>query len=233
VTNEVDIWAVLPIKDTALAKQRLSALLSAGQRTELARAMLHDVIDAVAASRSLAGVMFVTIDPFARALAQRIGACILDAGASDGQTAAITAAARMLAAERRGAMLTIPGDVPLVTAAEIDTVIGQHPVGDAFTIVPSHDELGSNAVLCSPPDRVPLRFGDNSYRPHVEAARRCGLVPKIVRLPGLALDIDRPRDVKALLRAPVRTRAHAILQKFGIKWEQNPCQQIDDTNIGH
>jgi 2-phospho-L-lactate guanylyltransferase len=195
--------------------------------------MLHDVVDAVAASTSLADVVFVTADPFARALARRIGARILHEDASDGQTAAIMAAARMLAAERRGAMLTIPGDVPLVTADEINTVIDQHPVGDAFTIVPSHDELGSNAVLCSPPNRVPLRFGDNSYYPHVEAARRCGLVPKIVRLPGLALDIDHPRDVQALLRRPARTRAHAILQKFGVQREQNVCQQTDDTNIGH
>jgi 2-phospho-L-lactate guanylyltransferase len=167
--------------------------------------------------------LFVTTDPFARALARRIGARILDAGASDGQTAAIAAASRMLAADRRGAMLTVPGDVPLITAAEIDTVIRQHPLGDAFTIVPSHDELGSNAVLCSPPDRVPLRFGENSYYPHVEMARRCGLVPKIVRLPGLALDIDHPRDVKALLHVPARTRAHAVLEKFGVQPDCSVC----------
>ena len=62
----------------------------------------------------------------------------------------------------------------------------------SFTIVPAHDELGSNAVLCAPPFAVPLRFGDDSYFPHLMAARRQGIEPTIVRLPGIGLDIDHP-----------------------------------------
>ena len=211
-----DIWAVLPVKDTASAKQRLAPLLSGEQRTELARAMLEDVVDAVVAAPSLAGIIFVTTDPFASALARRIGARILVEGASSGQTEAIATAARTLSAESHGAMLTIPGDVPSVTGAEIETVIRSHGTGAAFTIVPAHDELGSNAVLCSPANCVPLRFGDNSFYPHLQTARRCGLVPEIVRLPGLALDVDHPRDVEALLRLTARTRARALVEQFGV-----------------
>jgi 2-phospho-L-lactate guanylyltransferase len=216
VTNR-DIWAVLPVKDTAAAKLRLSARLTPQQRTALARAMLEDVADALASTGSLAGIVLMTTDPFARDVARRIGARVLAEGAHDGQTGAIAAAARVLAAERRGAMLTIPGDVPLVTAAEIETVIARHADAPAFTIVPAHDELGSNMIVCSPPDRVPLRFGDNSYFPHLDAARRCGVTPAIVRLPGLALDIDHPRDMEAFMRIPSRTRARALLDEFGIR----------------
>ena len=39
------------------------------------------------------------------------------------------AAARRLAAEGRGAMLTLPGDIPLVTAAEIERLIAAHRAG--------------------------------------------------------------------------------------------------------
>ena len=212
-----DIWAVLPVKDTTTAKQRLSAMLSAEQRTEFARAMLEDVVDALAASSTLVGIVLVTVDPFASTLAQRIGARVLTDGAQDGQTSAIASGARMLARERRGAMLTVPGDVPLMTAAEIDTVVVRHAAGDAFTIVPAHDELGSNAVLCSPPDRVPLRFGDNSYFPHLNEARRSGITPTIVRLPGLSLDIDHPSDVDTFLRIPSRTHARLRLDELGIR----------------
>ena len=86
----------------------------------------------------------------------------------------------------------------------------------SFTIVPAHDELGSNAVLCAPPAAVPLRFGDDSYFPHLAAARRCGIEPTIVRLPGIALDIDHPADLRMFLRAPrMPTRTLALLEGFG------------------
>src|ERR1700761_5834782 len=124
--------------------------------------------------------------------------------------------ARALAAEGR-AMLTLPGDIPRVTAAEIDAVVSSCPPAPSFTIVPAHDELGSNAVLCAPPAAVPLRFGDDSYFPHLAAARRSGIEPTILRLPGIALDIDHPTDLRMLLRAPRRpTRTLALLERFGL-----------------
>ena len=114
-------------------------------------------------------------------------------------------------------MLTLPGDIPRVTAAEIDTVVSSCLPAPSFTIVPAHDELGSNAVLCAPPGSVPLRFGDDSYFPHLAAARRAGIEPTIVRLPGIALDIDHPADLRMFLRAPrMPTRTLALLEEFGV-----------------
>ena len=71
----------------------------------------------------------------------------------------------------------------------------------AFTIVPARDRMGSNAVLCSPADAVPLRFGDDSFFPHLDAARARGIEPEVVRLPRIALDIDTPEDLALFLRA--------------------------------
>ena len=92
--------------------------------------------------------------------------------------------------------------------------------GDApsLTIVPAHDELGSNAVLCAPPLVMPLRFGDDSYFPHLATARRHGIEPTIVRLPGIGLDIDHPVDLRAFLRAKPRvpTRTLALLEGLGL-----------------
>ncbi len=77
--------------------------------------------------------------------------------------------------------------------------------------------LGSNAVLCAPPTAVPLRFGDDSYFPHLTAARRCGIEPTILRLPGIALDIDHPADLRMFLRAPrISTRTLTVLEGLGI-----------------
>ena len=56
---------------------------------------------------------------------------------------------------------------------------------------------------------MPLRFGDNSYFPHLDAARRCGIEPTVIRLPGIAMDIDHPADLAHFLRLPpARADAH-------------------------
>jgi 2-phospho-L-lactate/phosphoenolpyruvate guanylyltransferase len=91
-----------------------------------------------------------------------------------------------------------------------------HGPAPAVTLAPSRDRRGSNAVACSPPDLLPLRFGDNSFLPHLQRARALGIEPRIVARPGLALDIDRPDDLAAFLAMPSPTRAYAYLAESGI-----------------
>ena len=86
-----DVWAVIPVKETAGAKQRLAALLSAKLRQALALAMLEDVLEAVAGVNGLGGAMLVTVDPQAIALARRYGAHAIADGAHDGHTGAVNA----------------------------------------------------------------------------------------------------------------------------------------------
>ena len=216
MSRTADVWAVVPVKDTTAAKQRLGQAVPAGLRQRLALAMAEDVLAALTAATGLAGICVVTIDPVAARLAQRYGARVLDGGARDGQTGAIAAAAGLLAREGRGAMLALPGDIPLVTPEEIATVISAHQRPTDFVIVPAHDGRGSNAILCAPPGVVPLRFGDDSFVPHLAAARRAGIEPTIVRLPGIGLDIDHPQDLAVFLKIRSSTRTRLVLQEAGM-----------------
>jgi 2-phospho-L-lactate guanylyltransferase len=210
------IWAVVPVKETRSAKQRLAAALPQAQRGALMLAMLQDVLDALAAARGLGGIIVVTLDRTVSDFAQRYGAQISAEHASEGHTAAVMGAARRLAA-RGDAMLTIPGDVPLVTSAEIERVITAHRDGHRFVIVPARDELGSNAILATPADAVPLRFGENSFFPHLAAARACGIEPAVLPLPGIGLDIDTPADLADFLASPSFTHARGLLDSVGVR----------------
>jgi 2-phospho-L-lactate guanylyltransferase len=207
----MDIWAVVPVKELDRAKERLAPVLSPELRRRLMLAMLEDVLTALAATPGLAGLTVVTVDPSACRLAMRYGARIVEAGARDGHTGAVAAAARLLAQEGCRGMMTLPGDIPLVSAGEIARLLTEHRPAPAFTIAPSHDERGSNAVICSPPDGVSLRFGEDSFFPHLQAAEACGIHPTILRLPGIALDVDTPEDLAAFARLPSNTRARAVL----------------------
>jgi 2-phospho-L-lactate/phosphoenolpyruvate guanylyltransferase len=219
----------MPVKDTVQAKQRLAALLPAARRRELALAMFEDVMTAVTAVRELAGIVVVTVDPAAAAIAARHGARVMSEGACEGHTGAVMSAARRLAADGFG-LFTLPGDIPLVESNDVSHLVAVHCASadreaGAFTIVPARDELGSNAVLCSPADAVPLRFGDNSFFPHLDAARAHGIEPEVVHLPRIALDIDTPEDLALFLRTPSQTRAHALLKQWRLRLDDEGLQK--------
>lgn len=213
-----DIWAVVPIKETEGAKQRLSGLLSERQRRTLALAMAEDVLDALARTAGLAGILVVTRDAAATRLARRFGARVSTSGAREGHTGAVRAAIQLLLREARAGILQIPGDIPRATPAELGTVLAEHRPAPAFTIAAAHDARGSNAVLLSPPGCVPLQFGDDSFLPHLDAARRQNIEPTILHLPGIGMDIDHPSDLARFLAMTprVQTRTLAYLESSGI-----------------
>jgi len=210
------LWVVMPVKNLADAKQRLAGVLSADERQGLFRAMLEDVLVTLSRCRALAGVVMVTRDPQARTLAARYGARVLEEAANRGHTAASTFGARTLASEGVHGMLQLPADIPLLSPQDVDAVLAAHAGAPAVTLAPSRDERGSNAVACSPPDVLSLRFGDDSYVPHLRRARALGIEPAVVRRPGLALDVDTPEDLRAFLASPSSTRAYDYLESSGI-----------------
>jgi 2-phospho-L-lactate/phosphoenolpyruvate guanylyltransferase len=210
------IWAVLPVKDLATAKQRLAEVLSATERRQLFAAMLEDVLCALAASAGLAGILMVTRDPLAQRLAARYAARVLVEKENRGHTAASTVGAQTLAQQGVAGMVQVPADIPLVISEEIAALLRAHGEAPAVTLSPSRDQRGTNAILCSPPDVLPLRFGDDSFSAHIQRARSLGIEPRIVRRAGLALDVDTPDDLAAFLATPSETRAWAYLTKSGI-----------------
>ncbi len=206
----------MPVKDLANAKQRLADVLSADERRTLFRAMLTDVLSTLAASADLGGILIVTRDPEARALAARYGARVLIEEINRGHTAASSLGAETLAREGATGMLQLPADIPLVTPADIDALLQAHGPAPAVTLAPSHDRRGTNALGCSPPDLLPLRFGDDSFFPHWQRARDLRIEPRIVERPGLALDVDTPADLATFLAVPSDGRTYSYLAASGI-----------------
>jgi len=211
------VWAVVPVKDLNNAKQRLSPVLHVDQRRALLRAMLHDVLTALTETECLAGVMLITHDDQIRKIANGFSVQVLVECDNRGHTAAVTRAAQALAADNTPGMLTLPADIPLVTPADIAQLVAAHPQSpSAVTIAPARDKQGSNAVLCSPPDVLPFRFGDNSFFPHLDRARSLGIEPRVVETMGLGLDIDTPDDLRVFATEPSATQAYDYLEQSGL-----------------
>ena len=210
------MWAVLPAKNFNDAKQRLASVLDAQARRELFQAMFEDVLSTLSGVDELEGVLVVTRDDTASAMAAKYGAHVLREDENRGQTAAVEAAAIWLARQRVEGMIALPGDIPLVPLSEVEQVLAVHETSRGLTIVPAQDELGSNCIAVSPPDLISFHFGNNSFKPHLRAAEEAGVTPKIVRLPGIGLDIDRPDDLASLIEAEGNTWAQKWLRETGI-----------------
>ena len=113
----------------------------------------------------------------------------------------------------------LPKTFSQVVSPNFAAILAAHHHPPAFTIVPAWDNLGSNAIMCSPPDLVPLRFGPDSFFPHLVAARRQGLKPTIVRRPGIAVDIDELADLARFMSDHSDTRTWAFLDQSRAEWD--------------
>jgi 2-phospho-L-lactate guanylyltransferase len=191
------IVVAVPVKDLTSAKQRLVQLLTPRQRMDLARAMLRDVLRVLVAAR-LDAVWVVTRDTEVAAIAQGLGAEILTEAENRGHTAAVARAQAEAVARHARCFLTVPGDVPGVTAAEVAALAAGALTMPAAVFAPSRSRQGTNGVALAPPDVMPLTFGEPSFENHLAVARRHGLRPCVQVLPGLGLDIDGPDDLAAL-----------------------------------
>ena len=205
----------IPVKDLVNAKQRLVPLLAADERRALAAAMLEDVLTAVADAR-LDATWVVTRDAAVTAIATRHGATVVTEIENRGHTAAVAAAqARAREASVR-VFCTIPGDVPCVTVAEVDALVDAVGAAPAVAFAASRSGRGTNGVALTPPDALPLRFGEPSFDNHVAAARDRGITPRLLRLPGLGLDVDAPDDLVALLAEGGSTQSARLAATWDI-----------------
>ena len=228
------LWAVVPVKLFARTKRRLMPLLARHERGALARAMLADVLFALVRTHSLAGIMVITGDADAAAMAHAAGALVLADAENAGTTAAVTKAAGHLAGVGSDGMLVIPADVPLITPADIETIVTAHRAAPSVTLVPASIDGGTNALAYSPPGAVPVFFGDNSFRQHREAAWAHGIEPQILQLDHLGYDIDRPDDLATFLLRPSPTQSHAYLTTSGIaeRLRRAPWDRRDQLRAG-
>jgi len=198
----MNVVALIPVKGFRNAKQRLSPLLSCAGRELLAEAMFRDVLAQVRMARGLAGTFVVTGDDKVSSIASVAGAEVIREKSENGETSAVDFARAELKGAGCEAVLIIPGDMPLVRALDIEQILARAPasVAQPFALlVPSHDRLGTNALLLAPPDLIKLRFGYDSFNFHLRQLTENGLPPRFIVNEHIALDIDEPVDLQRFL----------------------------------
>lgn len=214
--------ALIPVKRFQFAKQRLSGVLLPYERSALVAAMLEDVLAVVSRHPAIDGVLVVSDEPAARALAHRyrvehLPESPLGAARLNG---VVRAAADVLARRSVEAVMVLHADLPLIDAAEISALVEAHSraPGPALTIAPDRHHDGSNCLVCPPAAPFQFRYGRGSFLRHLRQAAAQGAAISVLDLPGAGFDVDWPRDLRELLGRPDgrATRTGAWLAEAGL-----------------
>ena len=206
---------LIPVKNLSHAKQRLASLLDQATRTELAEAMLLDVLESLATWPGRPELAVVTSDPFACDLARRLNFAVIPDSANRSETAAIEMATQVCESRGVDFTLVIPGDVPLVQPWELEKILQAAP-DQGSVLSPASDGRGTNAAFRRPAGLFALRFGSDSFKPHLAAARATGKPVVVLPLPGVALDVDSPADLRRLASLPGEARSQRMARRFDL-----------------
>lgn len=196
------IHALIPVKELAQAKSRLTPPFNADERAALVLEMLHHVIVAAQGCESLARITVVSPDAAVLDHAAAWGVATLRQHTT-GLNAALDEAREDAAALGADAVLALHADLPHARPDELAQMIELLPAPPAAVIAPDYTGTGTNALLVAPPDALPFHFGPGSFAAHVAEAEQRGLRYAVAHLPGIAGDVDTPTDAQALAeRAP-------------------------------
>ena len=183
-------WSLTAVRLNSSCKTRLSGCLSLPSRMGLVSAMLGHVISVLGQAEGVDQVAVVS--PERTALPESVF-FVDDPGG--GLNEALTAAA--LEARRNGAdrLLIVHADLPLLRADEVAALVEASRVAEV-AIAPDRWERGTNALCLNWQSRLRFEFGPGSFVRHMSQMAGRGISPAVVRLPGLAFDLDEPADLR-------------------------------------
>ncbi|MFI5323880.1 MAG: 2-phospho-L-lactate guanylyltransferase [Thermodesulfobacteriota bacterium] len=209
-------YAIVPVKDLSKAKERLSSILPQDVRTALAYAMLEDVLTALTGSKLLDRMFIVTMDRNAIKIAESMGVEIIEETEQNGESDSVDRASLICKEMGAESVLVVPGDAPLIKSEDIDFIMGKEMGSPSVVLVPARDRMGTNAILRNPPDVIPSRFGDDSYRKHIEEAGKRDIPVSSYDNERVGLDIDHPDDLKVFASEKSDTRTYQLLSRKNI-----------------
>ena len=209
---------VIPFKNPANSKQRLSKILTGAQRYELAISLFEDTIDAVKSATNKNEdrfkIIVVTDSEYVDEIAKAHGADTFIEKVSEGETAAAYAAARRSIELGFLRQVVIPGDMAALDPKDVYELLNTNPPSPSVVLCPAVGDDGTNAIMTSPPDSIPFRFGKASLPEYIEKGNKLNLNTVVIRLKSFVLDVDTPEDLKAFSAKNLDTRSANLVNNW-------------------
>lgn len=206
-----NIHAIVPVNVPNVSKKRLSSRLDANQRANLTITMLINVLSALKRSSSIGSMTVVCADRKVQALVERCGATFLWEGRRRGLNPALNFAMRQVHSD--SSVLIVHADLPLLAPYDVDSLV-RHAGNCSLALAPSKDGMGTNAILMRSPNMIQLAFGKRSFRRHELFARQVNLPYRVIRIHGIAFDIDDEQDLDELVKHYANRQARRVMKRI-------------------
>jgi 2-phospho-L-lactate/phosphoenolpyruvate guanylyltransferase len=197
----MSIWVIIPVKPLNRAKSRLADVLTPEARARLSEFMFRRVLAAVSGIKTLAGVLVISRDQHALAIARDHGAHTVQESGSPELNTALTRATQVVLGWKGSAVLILPADLPLVTADDVQAIVDMGRADNTMVIATDAVQDGTNALFTRPAGMVTYQYGIGSFAKHTAQARALDATVRLYESERVALDIDVPGDLD-------RVRAH-------------------------
>jgi 2-phospho-L-lactate guanylyltransferase len=191
----VSVFALVPVKDPALGKSRLAAVLDARAREDLNLRLIRQTFECCASAFGAERTVVVTASASIVAEAVARGLVVAGEHSPGDLNAALALAARHAMARGAQALLVVPVDLVLLKPDGLRAVSStlEEP---GCVLVPDRHGVGTNLFGVRPARADLFRFGDRSLDEHRRAAAAVGLEVRVHRDAELALDLDTPEDYR-------------------------------------
>lgn len=192
-------FVIIPVKRFENSKTRLSSILGAGERAQLAGLMLQDTLAALEPLKL--DTVIVSADSRAREAAEKHGAQFIQEENDSGVNSAVALADRYCIEAGADATIVVPEDLPLLSAHDVKDIIHiADKDSNCIVVCPSARYDGTNILLRRPPNVIRTHYDNNSYEMHVKTARETGIAVHVATIERLMFDIDTPQDVASLAK---------------------------------
>ncbi len=186
------MWVIVPVKELANSKSRLTAVLSSEERATLTRRLLRRTLRVLGQSPGVAGVLVVSRDTAVTQIAVTYEAISLAEAAGAGLNGAIRLGLQKTAAMGASQALILPSDLPFLRVEDV-AVLGE-PSAPDILIASDRVGTGTNALRLPLPTMFRVQYGRNSYYKHLAEARRLNHPSHTIASPTLQFDLDTPQD---------------------------------------
>jgi 2-phospho-L-lactate guanylyltransferase len=224
--------AILPVKRFASAKSRLGEAVADELRGRLARAMVADVLQALAQCSAIETTIVVSNEPSLPETARAHRALLIEDSAEQGQSAAVSLGVHRALADGFERVLCVPGDCPALDPVELYALLADMPsAGGSLVIIPDRHGTGTNGLLLSPPDAISPSFGPGSCERHRKLAREADVACRVEQPSSLLLDIDTGADLAALRERLAAANAGALRTRAVLSQPEN-TEVITVNSVG-
>jgi len=191
------IAAIIPVKTFLNAKTRLD--LSHQQVEELCKVMLEEILHTLSISPQIEKIIMITKEEKAIEIGKKFNTITIIDEKEESVNSAVALADKYLLENNYDASIVFPQDIPFIKTQDIDFMLNYKMHPNFAIIVPSRRFDGTNALVRMPIDLMETHYDEDSYKIHMNTAKKNTLNVAMVFVKRIMWDVDNMEDLKFLL----------------------------------